>query len=131
MIETLANHENGRQLLSLLDLKCAISLPEIADIKTLAPNEELQSHDFTVSFILDGNLLQTDPTLSSNKDIAAEPNEPAFVAGPNGCLALIFQELQFMRFIDQLPLLKLTLARKYFKTHNFMSIIDLAQEPST
>ena len=131
MIETLANHENGRLLLSLLDLKCAISLPEIADIKTLAPNEELQSHDFTVSFILNGNLLQADHSSLSNESTEAEPNKPAFVAGPNGCLALIIHELQFMRFIDQLPLLKLTLARKYFKTHNFMSIIDLAQEPST
>ncbi|OUU90555.1 MAG: hypothetical protein CBC36_00255 [Verrucomicrobiaceae bacterium TMED76] len=111
----------------MLDLKSAILLPEIADLKTLAPNEELECHDFTVSFILSGNLLQSERSTLTNKGIATDTKETAFVAGQDGCFALVFHELQFMRFIDQLPLLKLTLARKYFKAHNFMSIIDLTE----
>ena len=126
IIEDLGNYENGRKLLSLIDVKASILLPNVADIQTYLPGDQLDSHDFTVSILLDGSFKRKSRS-SSIESADVNHDESVLVADADGFTALVFHELEFMKFMDKLPLLKLTLARKYLKANNFMSVIDLSR----
>lgn len=126
IIEDLGKYEKGRKFLSFIDIKASILLPNVARIHTYLPGDQLVSHEPTVSILLDGSFKDTTRT-SSIESAVINQDESVLKADEGGFTALVFHEIEFMKFMDRLPLMEVALTRKYLKPNNFMSVIDLSQ----